>query len=226
MIGSSAQTDLVSASLVAAYAASPAVKSSGRNEHDRYEYPTIHDFATCPRVKLLAAEGSAIIFTPETVEHSERKAVNGSTMSVARVTGTARLIHRSGQYIDFVATGEGHDRADKAVYKAITGARKYAIASILCLAWGDDAEAETPAIDREPETIGQADAEALAEKLESLGLSIDALRSAMRKGGVTIDDDPARWPITLRPRIKAWMQAKSAAIKNTGTNVGNVDVSA
>jgi hypothetical protein len=51
-----------------------------------------------------------------------------------------RILHESGEWVEASAWGEGQDRGDKAVYKAITGARKYGVASALGLATTDDPE--------------------------------------------------------------------------------------
>jgi hypothetical protein len=46
--------------------------------------------------------------------------------------------------IAFDAPGEGQDEGDKATYKAITGATKYALRQLLQLPIGEDPEAESP----------------------------------------------------------------------------------
>jgi hypothetical protein len=51
----------------------------------------------------------------------------------------------SGEFRLFYLPGDGYDGTDKAVYKAITGSRKYAIILIFNLAIGNDVEAQGPA---------------------------------------------------------------------------------
>jgi hypothetical protein len=38
--------------------------------------------------------------------------------------------------------GQGYDKGDKAVMKAMTAAQKYAYATAFCISWGDDPEAD------------------------------------------------------------------------------------
>lgn len=61
----------------------------------------------------------------------------------AVVKCTYRFIDiESGEYLEGYAVGVGQDNGDKAVYKAITGALKYAITSNFLVETGDDAEDE------------------------------------------------------------------------------------
>lgn len=56
----------------------------------------------------------------------------------------------SGESLTSKSVGVGHDKGDKGVYKAITGALKYALTSTFLVATGDDAEndGQPPAIQR------------------------------------------------------------------------------
>lgn len=57
-----------------------------------------------------------------------------------RVQIKLTLLHSSGEELSIVAWGEGQDHGDKAIYKAITGARKYGLACLFNLATSDDPE--------------------------------------------------------------------------------------
>ena len=60
-----------------------------------------------------------------------------------------RLSHaESGEWIEIDIIGEGYDRGDKAVYKAITGARKYGLACLFDLVTTDDPETDSPEASR------------------------------------------------------------------------------
>jgi len=55
-----------------------------------------------------------------------------------------RLSHSSGEWMDFEVPSTGMDSGDKAIYKAITGNFKYALAQICIIPTDDDAERESP----------------------------------------------------------------------------------
>lgn len=53
-----------------------------------------------------------------------------------------RLIHSSGEWLEIPAYGEGEDAGDKALYKAITGGRKYGMSGLFCTDSDDSDEPE------------------------------------------------------------------------------------
>lgn len=55
-----------------------------------------------------------------------------------------RLSHSSGEWMDFEVPSTGMDSGDKAIYKAITGNIKYALAQICIIPTDDDAERDSP----------------------------------------------------------------------------------
>lgn len=116
------------------------VGSSGHNKFDNYDYAKLADYLAVIKPMHAAHGLSVITSTEEVVALTDRVTKNGGAEHAVRVRLQVRLQHTSGEWIESVAWGEGQDRADKAIYKAITGARKYALASILGLATGDDPE--------------------------------------------------------------------------------------
>ncbi len=118
------------------------ISRSGENKFDRYTYATLEDYIKGTR-DIMSKHGFFMIGSIEKVEPlADRVTRNGGIEHAVQVSLTLRLIHQSGEWIEISCVGEGQDRADKAVYKAITGARKYAIASLLGLATADDPEAD------------------------------------------------------------------------------------
>jgi len=119
-----------------------AVAKSGQNTYDRYTYADLNDVISTARAGL-SAHGLAIATTVEDIANLEpRRTQKGGVSYVVQVKLTVRLMHTSGEWIEGAAYGEGQDRGDKAVYKAITGARKYAVSAMLGLATSDDPEAD------------------------------------------------------------------------------------
>jgi hypothetical protein len=119
------------------------IGKSGENKFDKYTYATLEDYIKGTR-DIMSKHGFFMIGSIEKVEQlADRVTRNGGIEHAVQISLTVRLIHQTGEWIEINCVGEGQDRADKAVYKAITGARKYAIASLLGLATSDDPEADT-----------------------------------------------------------------------------------
>lgn len=130
----------LAAALVAAQGECGAVGKSGENKFDHYDYATLNDYMTAVR-PILMKHGLAVSVSIDKVENlPDRTTQKGGTERVVRVTGTMAILHTSGESITVNIAGDGQDRGDKAIYKAITGARKYGIAAAFALATSDDPE--------------------------------------------------------------------------------------
>lgn len=133
----------ISAALVAAQAEMPAVGKSGNNTFDRYTYAKLEDYVKVIR-PIFAKHGLAILTSVDQVDRlPDRVTQKGGAEKCVQVKVALTIRHKSGQWITTHSFGEGQDRSDKAIYKAITGARKYALASALGLATSDDPEADS-----------------------------------------------------------------------------------
>lgn len=140
--------DLLAPALVAAQSEMRAIGKGGYNKYDGYAYATLEDYvrAVSP---VLAKHGLSVITSVDDLHFVERTTSKGNKENGAAVKMSVILLHTSGQYMTAACVGEGQDRADKATYKAITGARKYALASIFGLATTDDPEGD--------ESVGRSD---------------------------------------------------------------------
>ena len=117
----------------------PAGKS-GLNKFDKYSYATEEDWCAATMPGLLD-NGLALVFSvTEVADATERKTKSGGVEYSRVVSGTARLFHTSGQWIEVSVCGEGQDRGDKAIYKALTGMKKYGYALVFALPTSDDPE--------------------------------------------------------------------------------------
>lgn len=133
--------------LAKAQAEFKSVGKSGENKFDKYSYANLEDYVTAVR-PVLSKHGIVLLSSAEEIIPLEDRTTKGGGIEHAvRVKLTTRIVHESGEWIETSSCGEGQDRADKAVYKAITGARKYALASALNLATTDDPESDD---DHEP----------------------------------------------------------------------------
>jgi hypothetical protein len=60
--------------------------------------------------------------------------------AIVRITLT---FHHGEETLSAQGIGQGFDKGDKAVMKAMTAAQKYAYATAFCISWGDDPEADS-----------------------------------------------------------------------------------
>lgn len=121
------------------------IEKRGQNTAQNYSYVQASDIAGAV-AKLCAKYGVIFYPTEEHLEWDTRQTSRGNAMFVCRasmkyVFGDAD----SEESITIPSTGEGMDTGDKAVYKAKTGALKYALIQSLLIATGDDPETETEA---------------------------------------------------------------------------------
>jgi hypothetical protein len=130
----------IAGALAKAQAEFKGVQKGGQNTYDKYSYAKLEDYVVAIR-PVLAKHGLSLLSSvDEVVALEERKTSNGKSEHAVRVKLVVRVLHESGEWVEAAAWGEGQDRADKAVYKAITGARKYGVAAALGLATTDDPE--------------------------------------------------------------------------------------
>lgn len=142
----------LAAALVAAQGKLKAVAKDGNNTFDKYTYATLENYVEVIRPVLAEHELCVICGGARMYAGSSRSTRSGGTEFITRVQLTVRIIHSSGEWLELAAFGEGQDRADKGIYKAITGARKYALACAFNLVTSDDPEdnGDAPPSDNRP----------------------------------------------------------------------------
>lgn len=116
--------------LAEALLAVDSVEKKGRNTQQNYSYVRAADVANAVR-KELFRRGVIMTADVEKTEWSEFTTNKGSRMTVCRLT-VAYTLHDadSQERITFHGLGEAFDSGDKAVYKAHTGALKYALRTL------------------------------------------------------------------------------------------------
>lgn len=135
--------DKIAAALVKVSSQVRVVGKGRTNDHDKYNYSELLDYVKATGQALTDC-GLMLLSSVDNTETLEvRKTQSGSSQYAVRVQLTIRAVHESGQWAQVSVSGEGQDRADKGIYKAITGARKYGIACLLGLATSDDPEADS-----------------------------------------------------------------------------------
>ncbi|MGO9058943.1 MAG: ERF family protein [Candidatus Binataceae bacterium] len=117
------------------------VQKRGHNERFNYSYVTAADIAGSVG-DLLSELGVVVIPCLENIEY-ESATGRGETTRMARVVMAYTFADvDSGEEVIAKVAGQGLDPGDKAPYKAMTGALKYALLQSFLLATGDDPEDE------------------------------------------------------------------------------------
>lgn len=124
------------------------IEKTGRNQHFRYDYASDKDVLLAVQ-PAMAEEGLALI--PVGAEATWTEIGKGGNRCYLKRTW--RLMHaESGESVEVVGWGVGEDRNDKAVYKAETGALKYALTGLFLTPRGDDPERDIAYEEPEPAT--------------------------------------------------------------------------
>jgi hypothetical protein len=117
------------------------IQKRGHNERFNYSYVTAADIAGSVG-DILSELGVVVIPSLENITY-ESAASRGETTRLARVVMAYTFADvDSGEEIVAKVAGQGLDTGDKAPYKAMTGALKYALLQSFLLATGDDPEDE------------------------------------------------------------------------------------
>jgi hypothetical protein len=123
--------------LAAVMAAVERVPKNGENKFHGYKYATEADLSDAVRASL-ARYGVMLIPSVEKVEWTKVPTQKGEERLA---TLTVKFTATDGKTdLSFVVIGEGQDRGDKATYKAMTGATKYALLKLFLIPTGDDPE--------------------------------------------------------------------------------------
>jgi hypothetical protein len=118
------------------------VQKRGFNERNNYSYVTAADLAGSVG-DVLAELGVVIIPYLESIVYEPARNIGPEAARAAQVVMAYTFIDvETGEEITAKVAGQGLDAGDKAPYKAMTGALKYALLQSFLLATGDDPEEE------------------------------------------------------------------------------------
>lgn len=196
------------------------IRQSGENTFHRYKYASDADLLLALQ-PAMARHGIAIVPTvvdSTTVEHvADRK---GKAQYRTDVLVTYLVLHTSGESLTIQAPGCGIDGEDKGVYKAMTGALKYALRHTFHVPTGDDAELEAAETARRehaaPATWQPAEQRLFFASLVDTGVDYEQLKVWLAGKGKT---KPSRMSREQRGALLAWLAKDGAAIVG-GDNVG------
>jgi ERF superfamily len=118
------------------------VQKRVHNERNNYNYVTAADIAGAVG-DILAELGVVVVPRLESISHEPARTGRSEVEHVARVVMAYTFMDvDTAEEITVKVAGEGLDAGDKAPYKAMTGALKYALLQSFLLATGDDPEDE------------------------------------------------------------------------------------
>jgi ERF superfamily len=119
------------------------VQKRGHNQLLNYSYVTAADIAGAVG-DILAEIGVVVVPRLESIAYEAVTGRMGAERSACVVMSYSFVDVDTGEEITVKVAGEGLDPGDKAAYKAMTGALKYALLQSFLLATGDDPEDERP----------------------------------------------------------------------------------
>lgn len=141
------------------------VPKNGRNNFHGYDYATEQDMLNAVRIKL-AGEKIFISVKINKVEIKDFQNKKGETELLTTIM-TTHTFHdgETGESLECTSAGQGTDKGDKGIYKAITGATKYFISKNFLIPTGDDPES----FDEKREAAGRVPKKAMIrEELPSV----------------------------------------------------------
>ena len=118
------------------------IQKRGHNKFHNYTYATEADVAE--KVREVLAENN-VIMIPNMLSHEVMEKTNrqGNLEYIVTVNMEFTFMDGdSGEIITYHMSGQGQDAGDKGIYKAVTGAQKYALMKAFMIPTGDYPEAD------------------------------------------------------------------------------------
>lgn len=148
-VGESQQSQLTAAVLKAAQSVG-AVPKNGFNHRHNYPFATEADVGSAARAALAKA-GLWVWFDVEDYTEDVAKSSTGGRYTFGRMRVRCTVTHAaSGESRSFAVIGAGVDSGEKACYKAMTGAVKYALMKLLLIDTGERSDPEHSSDEPEP----------------------------------------------------------------------------
>lgn len=141
------------------------IPKNGHNAHHNYDYALESDIKEVTREEL-ASRGLLLVSNEKSRSESTIQTKNGTQRMVSLEIEFTIFDKDSKETIVFTGFGEGQDSGDKAVYKAKTGALKYALTSLFLIPTGDDPESSGKSLQPKMITPDQV------KYLQDLGLKV------------------------------------------------------
>lgn len=144
-----------------------AVGKDGQNTFDKYKYRSI-DAVMNAMHPAMAKHG--VFVTPEVLEQSreERSSKNGGVLiySITKVKYT--FYTADGSSVTATVIGEGMDKGDKSMNKAMSAAFKYALFQVFCIPTEEFVDSETGSPEPKPKNQIDEDAKFAAQAFATI----------------------------------------------------------
>jgi len=116
----------------------------GFNDFNKYNY--LMEAQVTTKIKeLFDKHGLLFHYQSEITDTKDYQGLKGDTQFLTTVKITYAFIDiETSEKLEGIACGQGADKGDKGVYKAITGAIKYIYMKTFNIPTGDDAEKDSP----------------------------------------------------------------------------------
>lgn len=164
------------------------IPKNGYNDFHKYHYATESDVKEGCR-QLMADAKVLMTLSIQDIEQVRD--------DIVRVTSLVTFTDaESGETLSFCVAGDGQDKNDKGIYKAITGSTKYALMSSFLIPTGDDPEKD--ATDGKKTSAAQKAANAAAAKKKAA--------AAAKKKAANAGADAAK-PNFITPKMKKAVEA-------------------
>lgn len=140
------------------------VPKTGHNANHNYDYATEADILAAVRSGLAERH---VILAPdvESIVWEKLTTKSGGELKLCTVRVRFDVMDaESGELLSVRMVGQGSDSGDKAFYKALTGATKYAVLKLFLIPTGDDPENEKPERNTLPPPAGLAGVKARMPK--------------------------------------------------------------
>lgn len=143
------------------------IPKNGHNDFHNYDYALESDIKDVVR-PLLVAQNLFMLSDEKSRSVTEIKTQKGTQQLVTLEIEYTIFDGDTGETIKFTGFGDGQDAGDKAVYKAKTGALKYALTSLFLIPTGDDPETEGKKPLQPPKTIDEEQTKTLEDLIHTV----------------------------------------------------------
>ena len=142
------------------------IPKNGHNDFHNYDYALESDIKDVR--PLLVAQNLFMLSDEKSRSVTEIKTQKGTQQLVTLEIEYTIFDGDTGETIKFTGFGDGQDAGDKAVYKAKTGALKYALTSLFLIPTGDDPETEGKKPLQPPKTIDEEQIKTLEDLIHTV----------------------------------------------------------
>jgi len=118
------------------------IAKNGKNTFQNYEYATEADFVHA--IRPLLVKHGLVIIPQNAILNGVSNLAKDSKLTSISIQYNVVSIDDPTDYTQVTMMGQGSDKGDKGIYKAITGTKKYMIANLFMIATGDDPEKDGP----------------------------------------------------------------------------------